>query len=144
MHRLILLCALALPTAVAADPPRPAGDEVERLARRLERDTREMREEVIVAFRGKEPFKDLEAHTREIERLAGAIREATEHRERQRFVRESLEKIDEHVRQVDREVNAIGRIRDIDRRAYDRVRDELSDMTRTLYRLRRELEPLRR
>jgi hypothetical protein len=144
MRRLTVFCMLVvIPLAVAEgrDPPRGAlpGDEVDRLARRLERDSRELREEVLVVFRERGPHREMETHVKEIERLAAQIREGADRRERNRHVREVLDKIDEEVRQIDARMRELSRARDLDRRAFDRVRDELSDIGRILYRLRREL-----
>jgi hypothetical protein len=143
MHRVTLLAALAcaaLALPLAAGAARAEGkDEFDRLARRLERDAREMREDVLVPFREREPYRELVRRTQEIERLAETIHEMKERGDRPRRVREVLDKIDEELRQLDRQVDDLGRVRDIDRRAYDRVHDDLNDIRRLLYRMRREL-----
>jgi hypothetical protein len=144
MHRVTLLAALAcaalaLPLAAGAARAEGKGDELDRLARRLERDAREMREEVLAPFREREPYRELVRRTQEIEHQAEAIHEMKERGDRPRRVREVLEKIDEELRQLDRQLDELGRARDLDRRAYDRVHDDLNDIRRLLYRMRREL-----
>ena len=145
MHRQTLsltlvtaVAAFAL-SAVSAVAAPLAGDEWDRLARRLERDARELREEVLVQFRERPGHKELEGHVREIERLAELIHSTKEREGRSRHVREILDKIDEEVRQIDRQVQELGRFKDINRKSYDHVRDELADMGRILYRMRKEL-----
>jgi hypothetical protein len=143
MRRLAVFCILVVMPLVAEgrEPPRGAvhGDDVDRLARRLERDTRELREEVLVVFRDRGSHREMETHLKEIERLAVRIREGADRRERDRYVREMLDKVDEEVRQIESHLRELSRARDLDRRAFDRVRDELADIGRILYRLRREL-----
>jgi chromosome segregation ATPase len=131
-----LVCApLVTPTAAAQGK----GDAIERLSRRLERDARELREEVITHFRKSRAFKDLERHTREIERQAAVIHKLTDVKARPRQVREALDKIDEEVRHLDVHIREMARDKAIDGRAFDHLRDELTDINRTLSRLRREL-----
>jgi hypothetical protein len=141
MYRLSVLCVLAIvPLAAAEDRERPrSADEVERLSRRLERDARELREEVLHDFRSKGPHRELETHLRSLEKLAERIRETVERKDRSRHIREVLDKADDEVRHIDRAVLELGRSADLNRRAYDRVRDEMTDIHRILYRLRREL-----
>src|SRR4051794_11361028 len=76
MYRLALLCVFTLAPAAVAQDRQKGGrqeDQIDRLARRLERDARELREEVISHFRKRPGFKDMEGHAREIERLAARI-----------------------------------------------------------------------
>ena len=75
----------------------------------------------------------------EIERLAALIHTTKEREGRSRHVREALDKIDEEVRQVDRQVQELGRFKDLNRKNYDQVRDEMADIGRILYRMRKEL-----
>lgn len=145
MYRLALFCTLVVaPLVVAEDRDKepPHGDHLDRMARRLERESRELREEVLVHFKGKVGFRDMEGHTREIERQAGRVAKLTDRDARPRMVREALDKIDEEVRDLTRHTLALGRVGGIDRKAYDHLRDELNDITRVLYWMRRELEPL--
>jgi hypothetical protein len=140
MIRLTVLCILvAAPLALAQPGEKPKGDEVDRLARRLERDARELREEVLSHFRGNEYHRDLEDRLRTVEKLAGRLYDPKERRARANHVREILDKIDEEVRVIDRSVLEMGKAKKIDRRNYDRVRDELNDLHRILYRIRREV-----
>jgi len=140
MYRLAVLCTLAVtPLALAQGPEKPRIDQMDRLARRLERDARELREEGLTHFRGRPAFRELEKHSREIEKLAAQIHKMTDRDARPRRIREALDRIDEEVRHLDRHVQELGRAKEIDRRAYDHVREELNDIGRTLYRMRREL-----
>jgi len=141
MCRLTVFCFLVLVPLVAAQDrkDRKPRDEIERLSARLERDARELHEEVISHFRGREKHRELEKHLQAIEKLAARVREVTDRKERPRHVREMLGKIDEEMRHVDRAVLELGREKELDRKAYDRVRDELSDLRRILYRLRKEI-----
>jgi len=113
--------------------------QIDRLSRRLERDARELREEVITHFRRYRELKDLDGHAREIERLAGRIHKLAEGDARPRQIREALDAIDEEVRHLDRHVREMAREKEIDRAAYNHFRDEVSDISRTLYRIRSEL-----
>lgn len=143
MYRLALACALlAAPAAVAQDRDKDRsrqGDQIDRLARRLERDARELREEVISHFRKHGAFKDLEKHAKEIERQAGRVHKLTDVKARPRQVREALDNIDEEVRHLDRHIREMARDKTIDRKAYDHLRDEITDVGKTLYRIRKEL-----
>jgi hypothetical protein len=144
MQRLTWFCvlagvALALPLASSSARAEDKRDEFDRLARRLERDARELREEVLMPFREREHYRELAGQIEEIERLAARIHEAKERDERPRRVREILEKLDDAVRKVDREMDELGRNREFDRRAFERAHDEVSDMRRILYRMRKEL-----
>jgi chromosome segregation ATPase len=141
LFRVLVCTALAVVPLAAnvarADQP---GDEFDRLSRRLEREAKELREEVLVIFRDRPHYGDLVSSVQEIERLAESIHEMKERGEaRPRRVREALEKLDDLVRQVEHHLDELGRAKDIDRRAYERARDDLSDMSRVLYRLRKEL-----
>src|SRR4051812_20349339 len=75
MVRLAILVALMVPTLALAQPPgiRPKGDDrdrprfkgadqMDRLARRLEREAHELREEVVAHFSGKPGFRDMQGH----------------------------------------------------------------------------------
>lgn len=144
MYRMALCCALLAGVASADERDRDRGkggppDSVDRLARRLERDARELREEVITHFRRSPLFKDMERHSREVERQAGLVAKLADRDARPRMIREILGKIDDEVRDLDRHVRELARERGIDRKAYDHLRDELTDIGRTLYRIRREL-----
>jgi hypothetical protein len=136
-----LLCADAAPsptpvTFVAQERPR---DEYDRLTLRLERQARELREDVLVPFRNTELHPRMVERVQEIERLATVIHRMVEREGRTERVREVLERLDEQFRHLDRHVDDLGRLREIDRRAYNRLRDDLRDMRETLHRLRREL-----
>ncbi len=138
MALFVLLAAIAPGVADARDKGKD-DDQIDRLARRLERDARELREEVLAHF-GKHRFHgDLVKHAREIERLASTIHKLAERDARPRFIRAVLEKIDEEVRHLDRHIREMAADKAINRKAYDHLRDELTDIGRTLYRIRREL-----
>jgi len=144
MYRLAFICVLLASPALSQDRDRDRdrgrqGDEIDRLARRLERDSRELREEVLSHFRNHGSYKELEKHAREIERQAGRVHKLTDVKARPKQVREGLDNIDEEVRHIDRHLREMARDKEIDRRAYDRLRDEVTDIGRTLYRLRKEL-----
>jgi hypothetical protein len=142
MMRLAVVCTLVLvPLALAQEPRRDDRDEVARLARRLEQHVRELREEVIHVFRMREEHRGLERHLREVERLSESLHKATERtgEGRSRWAREVLDKIDVEMREIDLRMGELGRVRDIDRKAFDRARDEMADINRILYRIRREI-----
>jgi hypothetical protein len=144
MNRLSLFFALALVVVLPAlaagrDEPGRRGDELDRLARRLERQAHEVRNELLTPFRVATQHRLLEERMQEIERQATRIHQMTERGERSRQVRELLEKIDDEFRTVDRAIEELGRERELDRRAYNRVRDDLRDMRETMHRMRREL-----
>jgi len=80
----------------------------------------------------------LEKRSREIERLAGRIHKLDD-KARPKQIRENLDLIDEEVRHIDRELREMARDKEIDRRAFDHLRDDVGNVGRTLYRIRREL-----
>jgi len=139
MKRLAVICALIVAPLVAGQGKGGSGDQIDRLARRLEREARELREEVIAHFKGRPGFRDMEGHAREIERLANRITKLADRDARPRMIRENLDKIDEEVRQLNRHILDLARVKGIDRRAYDHLRDEFTDIGRLLYRMRRDL-----
>jgi hypothetical protein len=137
MKRLAVFLTLAA-AALPAGADDKHADEIDRLARRLERDARELREDVLGRFRKHDSHGDLTKHARELERLAAFIPKLAG-RDRHREVREVMGKIDEEVRHIDRYIREMARDKGIDRKAYDHLRDEMTDIGRTLYRIRREL-----
>lgn len=138
MNRLAVLCVLAV-TPLAAAQNKPHWDQLDRLARRIEREARDLREEVLIHFKGKPGCRDMEGHVRDIEREANRITKLTDRDARPRLIRESLDKIDEEVRQMNRHIIDLGLVGGIDRKAFDHLRDEFTDISRLLYRMRREL-----
>jgi hypothetical protein len=141
MFRMTLFFALVAAGAVGAqgrDKGRKA-DDIDRLSVRLERDARELREEVIAHFRRSPVYKDLERHARAIEGHAARVHKLAHDNARPRLVREALGKIDGEVREMDRHVLVLAREKAIDRRAFDHLRDEMADIGRILYRIRRDL-----
>jgi len=147
MHRSRLACLLTAPLAVlvvcaagARADDRPKNDEFDRLSRRLERQAKELREDVLVPFRGAPQARELGEQLHDIERLAERIHDDAERGEgRGRRVREQIERLEDKFRNVDRLVDDLGRTPNIDRRAYDRVRDDLREMREIIHRMRREL-----
>jgi hypothetical protein len=143
MYRTALLGVVLVVSAAAADDRDKdkfrKGDDIDRLARKLERDAHDMHEEVLVHFRKSPGYKDLSKHAREIERLAGRIHKLTDEKARPRQVREALNDIDEEMRHFERHVRELAREKELNRKAYDHLRDEITDLSRTMYRLRREL-----
>jgi hypothetical protein len=131
-----LLALLAVSFSRADERPK---DEFDRLSRRLERQARELRQDVLVAFRAAPQYGDLDRRLQEVERLAVRIHEMAERDERSRRVREVLERLEDEFRNVDRFVDDLGRNPNLDRRAYDRVRDDLREMRELIHRMRREL-----
>jgi hypothetical protein len=142
MFRMTLLCAIVAAGAVGAqgrDKGARKADDIDRLSIRLERDARELREEVIAHFRKSPVYKDMERHAREIEGQAARIHKLAYDNARPRLVREAIGKIDEEVREMDRHVLVLAREKAIDRKAFDHLRDEIADIGRILYRMRRDL-----
>ena len=143
MYRMALCFALLGAAAVhAEDREKEKGrpdDQIDRLARRLERDARGLHEEMLTHFRKSGAFKDLDRHAKEVERLAGRIHKLADEKARPRQLRETLEKIDEEVRDIERHVRDMARDRGLDRRVYNHLRDDLTEIERTLYRIRKEL-----
>src|SRR5438132_1392690 len=129
MKRLAVFCAVIVVPLVAG-PAQAQRDDLDRLARRLEREVRELREEVIVHFKGRPGFREMEEHTREIERQANRITKLTDRDARRRILREALDRMEDEVRHVNRHILELGRGSGIDRRAYDHLRDEFTDVER--------------
>jgi hypothetical protein len=142
LHLTAILAAVLAALAVSAETSRAddkRGDEFDRLARRLEQQARELRVELLLPFRKFPQHRALEERLQDVERQAARIHQAAERDERNRRVREALEKLDDELRGLDRLVDELGREKEIDRRLYNRVRDDMREIHDTMHRMRREL-----
>jgi hypothetical protein len=135
------LAALIVSGVGRADERRPEDrrDEFDRLAQRLERQARELRTDLLGAFNRAPQHRQIEERLRTIEEQAARIHQAKERDERGRRVREALDRLDDEVRTLDRLIDDLGREREIDRRGFNRVRDDVREMRDTISRMRREL-----
>jgi hypothetical protein len=135
----VAAAGLLVPAGAAHADPGPYHRDLESLALRLSHEVREFDRQVDVNFRFTPEYERLLRHTIEMQRLSRHIAEEARCRRDVRHLRYDVERLEALYGLVRTEVECLGRRREVDRRAYFRLQDELDEVGLALRRLDREL-----
>jgi hypothetical protein len=127
-------------------PPPPMGpsfQHIDRLARQLERQARDLHEEVDNHFRPSPQYRHLHDDVEELEELADHIHDVLHRGASVTHLRADARKLDRLFHHVEDLVRDMGRSRTIDRRAYAHLRESLSRLEDTVHHLLDDLNRLR-
>jgi hypothetical protein len=125
-------------SAVRADPE-PYHRDLEAHAFRLRHEVREFDRQVDENFRFTPQYERLLRHTVEMQRLSNHIAYEARYSRDIRHLRADVERMEDLYRLIRSEIEFMGRLREIDRRAYYRLQSELDDVGVALRHLDREL-----
>jgi hypothetical protein len=127
----------------APQPDQRRGDrgfsDVHRAARAIEKNARDLHEEVDEHFRRSPAYRHLHQHTREIERLAKAIHDITDSGDGRRRLRAAVNRLDEEVHHFVEVVEDSKRFRDIPAKAYNHLRQEVGQLHRAVLVMKRQV-----
>jgi hypothetical protein len=126
----------AAPQSAQAQSPR----HIDRVARQLERQAREVHREVHAHFRRTPQFAHLDRDVSEMERLAHHIHDVAHRGGSLGHLRADVRKLDRLFHHVEELVEQMRDFRDLDRRAYAHLREALRDIGRSLHHLRDDLD----
>jgi len=111
------------------EPPRVRGYEaLHRAAQAVERNARDLHEEVDRHFRPSPAYDQLHQQTREIERLARAVHDITDEARNAALLRAAVAKLDAEVHQFVGLVEEAKHFREIPPRAYVHLRKEAGQL----------------
>jgi chemotaxis protein histidine kinase CheA len=133
--------ALTMFSLFSASPAR-ADDftHIHRLARFVDRQARELDEEVEANFRNTPQYRHLHRDTEEIEELAEHIHQLIDRGASIQHIRRDVQRLDRLVDHVEDLVRELGAFRQIDRTAFFRLSRSAEQLERTIHRLREALE----
>lgn len=117
---------------------------IDRLALQLERQAREVHDEVHAHFRPTPAYRHLDRDVAEMERLARHVHEIAHRGGSVRHLRADVERLDRLFHHVEQVVRGMAAFRAIDRVALAHLRRDLDRMEVTLHHLRDDLRDLGR
>jgi len=124
-----------------AEPQRVRGYEaLHRAAQAVERNARDLHEEVDTHFRPSPAYDHLHKHARDIERLAKAVHDITDEARNARLLREAVAKLDDEVHHFVDVVEEAKHFREVPPRAYAHLREEAGELHRAVRAMMRELD----
>lgn len=124
-------------------PMGPSFQHIDRLARQLERQARDLHDEVDAHFRPTPQYRHLHNDVEELEQLADHIHDVIHRGASVNHLRADARKLDRLFHHVEDLVQDMGRSRTIDRRAYFHLRQSLSRLEDTVHHLLDDLNRLR-
>lgn len=127
------LLAVAVIGLIAGTATAQDGDQLDRLAVQLQRQSRDLHREIDTHARNAPQYRELHRDVGELERLAAHLHELIERRGNPAHIRADVRKIDRLYHHVERDVGAALRSGAVSRRGAADIRRQLSLVSRTVH-----------